>query len=323
MIQIAQFFLFNGLGPASRATYEAKLRSYLHFCLSVAKVRPFPASQDILLFYVTDRAKNGVQWSTIRGHLAAIKSAHIDLGLDLDMTQFASLQRMLVGIKRFQGVQPDSRLPITYNILCKMLFHLQPKSNLTKAIFRAAFSLAYFGILRVSEFAAAIPVDQTKLLRHENITLLPDKRHPNLMQLHLKASKTDVFRKGITIPIPCVCANSQICAVHEMQNLLSFQPQATDQSPLFIFPNGDLLNRKTVASMLKALTKKCGLAKGRYKAHSFRKGAASTLAAAGIPDSTIQTMGRWSTDCYKIYINLSQSQISNFAKALCVVGSSP
>ena len=108
-----------------------------------------------------------------------------------------------------------------------------------------------------------------------------------------------------------------------MQNLLSFQPQATDQSLLFIFPNGDLLNRKTVASMLKALTKKCGLAKGRYKAHSFRKGATSTLAAAGIPDSTIQTMGRWSTDCYKIYINLSQSQISNFAKALCVVGSSP
>ena len=312
------------MGPASRATYEAKLRSYVNFCLNTAKVQPFPATQDTLIFYATDRANRRVQWSTIRGHLAAIRSAHIDLGIDLDFTQFASLQRLLTGIKRFQGIQADSRLPITYDILCKMFQHLTPKTSLTFAIFRAAFSLAYFGILRVSEFAASIPVDETKLLRYSNITFSPNQTNPDLMQLHLLASKTDIFRKGITLPIPCVCKESQVCAVHEMINLFSIKPiSQSSQEPLFIFPNGTLLNRKTVSNMLSALTEKCGLPANRYKAHSFRKGAASTLAAAGIPDSTIQTMGRWSTDCYKTYINLSQSQISSFAKSLCSVGSSP
>ena len=242
----------------------------------------------------------------------------------MDITQFDSLQRLLTGIKRFQGIQPDPRLPITYDVLCSMLNHLSPKTSLTPAIFRAAFSLAYFGLLRVSEFAAAIPVDETKLLRYANITLLPNSSNPNLMQLHLLASKTDVFRKGITIPIPCVCQDSPVCAVHEMLNLLSIKPMKTsNQEPLFVFPNGTLLNRKTVSSMLSALTVKCGLPENRYKTHSFRKGAASTLAAAGVPDSTIQTMGRWSTNCYKIYINLSQSQILSFAKSLCAVGVSP
>jgi len=36
----------------------------------------------------------------------------------------------------------------------------------------------------------------------------------------------------------------------------------------------------------------------RYSSHSFEIGAASTAAAAGIPDWKIQALGRWSSDCY-------------------------
>ncbi|KAH8930079.1 hypothetical protein BT69DRAFT_1180113, partial [Atractiella rhizophila] len=36
--------------------------------------------------------------------------------------------------------------------------------------------------------------------------------------------------------------------------------------------------------------------------HSLRSGGATHLAANGIPDSTIQKIGRWSSEAFQIYI---------------------
>ena len=51
----------------------------------------------------------------------------------------------------------------------------------------------------------------------------------------------------------------------------------------------------------------------KYSSHSFRIGAASAAAAAGIPDWQIQALGRWSSDCYRGYIRLPDSNTSNIA----------
>ena len=45
--------------------------------------------------------------------------------------------------------------------------------------------------------------------------------------------------------------------------------------------------------------------------HSFRIGAATTAAAAGHPRWLIQAMGRWTSDCYKVYLRIpDQTRIS-------------
>ena len=50
-----------------------------------------------------------------------------------------------------------------------------------------------------------------------------------------------------------------------------------------------------------------------YAGHSFRMRAATTAAAAGVEDSTIQVLGRWSSDALKRYIRLSQEDLAKLS----------
>ena len=44
-----------------------------------------------------------------------------------------------------------------------------------------------------------------------------------------------------------------------------------------------------------------------YASHSFRIGAATTAAEAGLPPWLIQTLGRWPSNCFTLYIRTPPS----------------
>ena len=49
----------------------------------------------------------------------------------------------------------------------------------------------------------------------------------------------------------------------------------------------------------------------RYKGHSFRIGGATSLAKRGVPSHIIQIMGRWRSECYKLYIRFTHKEITD------------
>jgi len=87
---------------------------------------------------------------------------------------------------------------------------------------------------------------------------------------------------------------------------------ACASSPLFINDDVDYapLLRNTFLKYLKDTLARLGYVNNEYKGHSFRIGAASSAASAGVEDHVIQILGRWSSDCYTRYIRTCPSTLS-------------
>ena len=53
-----------------------------------------------------------------------------------------------------------------------------------------------------------------------------------------------------------------------------------------------------------------------YTGHSYRIGAATTTAMAGLENSTIQTLGHWKSSSYQLYIRTSPQQLAAVSSSL-------
>ena len=61
---------------------------------------------------------------------------------------------------------------------------------------------------------------------------------------------------------------------------------------------------------LREALSRAGFDPSLYSGHSFRFGAATTAAAAGIEDALIKTLGRWRSSAYSVYIKMPSSYLS-------------
>ena len=208
------------------------------------------------------------------------------------------LRRLLRGIKRLKGASRDSRLPITPSILRRFhcLLHLAHYDHI---MLWAAILVAFFGFLRSSELLA---------LQHEDILRRPEGYH-----IIIKASKTDPFRHGATVKLTSSGDNT-LCAVTALDHLLAVSPSR--QGLVFHFENRTPLNRRHLNTLIRELATRTGICPRQYSSHSFRIGAASTAAAAGLPDWRIQALGRWSSNCYQRYIRLPDADDHKVAATL-------
>ena len=129
-----------------------------------------------------------------------------------------------------------------------------------------------------------------------------------MMYIRIKASKTDPFRSGCTIRVAAV--PGRICPVSILLCYLRCHP--TGSGPLFVWRPGHFLIRNDMVLLLR----RCFPGTLNFNTHSFRIGGASAAASAGVPDSQIQILGRWSSDAYRNYIHASDDLIFRLGRAL-------
>jgi len=86
---------------------------------------------------------------------------------------------------------------------------------------------------------------------------------------------------------------------------------------LFVHANGQRLTRETFTAMVRILLSAAGYSNASdYASHSFRIGAATTAAAAGVADSTIRLAGRWKSDACLAYIRTSEHSKCQIARQM-------
>ena len=139
------------------------------------------------------------------------------------------------------------------------------------------------------------------------------------LSLHLKSSKTDPYRQGCSLLI--APSHRSVCAVRALRKYLSLRP-TNGTSPLYVFQSGDYLTRTKVTDILRTLLQRLGIPTDRYGSHSFRISAATSAAEAGLPPWLIQTLGRWSSNCFSLYIRTPPSVLQK-VPGLLATSSSP
>ena len=182
----------------------------------------------------------------------------------------------------------------------------------------SAFNLAFFAFLRSSEFTSPSSVHFNPLvhLSCSDISFTS----AGTLSLQLKSSKTDSFRMGCSIMLaPSGCS---VCAVRAMRRYLAHQLPG-NSTPFYFFSTGQFLTRDKVTSILCLQLQRLGFATESYVSHSFRIGAATTAAEAGLPPWLIQTFGRWSSNCYTQYIRTPASILQAVPAQLAATHSTP
>lgn len=274
-----QKFFDCSLAENTKKTYQTGEKQFLNFCYGF-KIQNFhsvlPTNELILCYFVVFLAQS-VKHSTIKGYLAAVKHLHLKHGFDLKLDQFIHLQYVLRGIKRHQGVNTRTRLPITLNHLTLFYNQLQPfdSQNGNNKMLWAAICLAFFGFLRIGEFTSSQQSHSSLQLDASDVQFVPSILLPTSVRVQIKCSKTDPFRKGVTLTIGE--SGSNICAVKALKHYLLFCKPA--DGPLFRFQDGRSLSRKYFTSEVRELLTNGGYNARDYAGHSFRMGAATTAAS--------------------------------------------
>jgi hypothetical protein len=207
---------------------------------------------------------------------------------------------MLKGLRRLGG---DEQRKIRRGVRARLLRaamdkYLDPKIPL-HANKRAAFALAFQGLLRGAEFTTD-KFNPSKDMTRADLVSLTDSRAIVMM----RPSKNMAHLHGKTVPLVIGAGGKFIDAVAELNNLvLVDKVRASDAPNVPLFRDGTrALNATTMRRDLQYMMSTVGQEPGQFGLHSLRIGGATALFAAGADPIVIRTMGRWSSDCYRLYV---------------------
>ena len=216
------------------------------------------------------------------------------------------LPQMLKGLRRVLGdTPPKVRRGLAPQALrAAMDICLPDLDNPVHANLRAALATAFQGLLRGEEFA----IDKKAVWRSaQRITRADIKEiSATRLVLMLHPCKNMKILNGKSVPLVIGAGGKYIDAVAEVNNMLRVDPAAhlnPASVPIFRDPtNNACITKETVHALVKSLMVSIGENPEHFGTHSMRIGGATALFAQGADPTVIRTMGRWSSDIYKLYV---------------------
>ena len=262
-------------------------------------------AQQFVCALVQDR---GVAVSTAASYFGQVQGWHAkEHGIKLAAgMKLARLPAMLKGLRRVVGEAPRAvRRGIAPQALRRAMDLLLVPSVPAHANIRAALALALQGLLRSAEYAcdAGVKFQPAKHLTRADITECSESR----LVVMMLPCKNMRHLTGKTCPLVIGAGGQYVDAVAEVRNMLAVDPvspSAAGSTPLFRVPEtNEPLRTGSVRDLVRSLMQAVGESDpSQFGTHSLRIGGATALFVAGADETVIRTMGRWSSDCYRLYV---------------------
>ena len=147
---------------------------------------------------------------------------------------------------------------------------------------------------------------------------LDNHTNPRTVQFHLKKSKCDQSGKGADIVMGAT--DDSISLVQAITRVMM---RGSTPSPFFQNAAGATVTKSWFVKEIRARLAECGLHQSNFAGHSFRIGAATTTAMAGVEESTIQILGRWHSAAFLRYVRVPKGRLASLSSTLAKQFPSP
>lgn len=286
----------------SRRHHLEALRPIEPFSSLVVKLREEQNVMRFILDLVEDRQ---VKPATAANYVGHVQGWHLRrTGVKLaGGVQLARVRELIKGMRRilYEPVRKVRRGCSPQQLRLGMDAVLDPAIP-AHANMRAALALGLQGLLRGAELTRRSGRwNQSKdLSRGDVVTLTKDR-----LAVMILPAKSMHHLNGKTVPLLIGGGGEFIDAAAEMINLFAVDPSdpsAADSTPLFRNADGTAITEDQLRATVKLVMQAVGQNPAEFGAHSLRIGGATALFAAGATQLDIMTMGRWSSDCYRLYV---------------------
>lgn len=224
-----------------------------------------------------------------------------------------TLQLTLRSISKRHSLTKNLRAPLTTDKLLVFIRKLRTSWDIPYADRLAYEAVLCFGVLGLCR-CGEISTEKTKVFDPAETALRSDMTVfrdadgvPTRLEFWCRSSKTDIFRRSVTIIVDAAGPSAEICPARAVGRYLAATRGFHQSEPLFRLQDGTYITRARVDSMIKKLAHRAGFDTRNtvWSTHSMRAGGATTLSFLGVPGHIIQLLGRWKSDCYVRYLSIS------------------
>ncbi|XP_077145939.1 uncharacterized protein LOC143807851 [Ranitomeya variabilis] len=211
-----------------------------------------------------------------------------------DLTKSFLVRQALKGYRKGK-VNKDNRRPVSFGMLEVLGEQLEGvcRTQFEVGLFRLAFSLAFFGAMRIGELVAPGKAIAGGILAED---VIKTKRG---LEFWIRRSKTDQRGKGKRVLLGRV-SGSMMCPCKCFGIFSAARPK--QDGPLLCHEDGSYLSRYQFIKVFRTCMVRAGGNPGRYTGHSFRIGAATEAAVGGLSPETVKRIGRWESRRYRSYV---------------------
>ena len=259
-----------------------------------------------------------VEVSTARGYFGAVNKWHlrkagIGFAAGMDMQR---LTEMVKGLKKLRDGPPKQfRRGISPQQLLRGMNILYPPTSAENCNIRAMLATGEQGLMRGRELGCESSFNSERDLARGDISTITTERFAFFM----RPAKNMKHRRGKTVPLLIGGGGEYIDACVEVMTMLRLDPTPPGKAaytPMFRKPDGSAFTTDDIRAIIRQICFAIGEEPTHFGAHSMRIGGATALFAAGADPLHIRTMGRWSSDCYRLYVRACFEQTLAWTRKL-------